>query len=320
MNSEELLTIIKTENYTYYLEVLKKADDESTAYGGLGKFLTSLTDNDLNNLTVSQLTLLKAMRFKGGSGKYYNTTYHACPISYAMKKIPTIALLNITKLPKEDLIFFSNYYKNIWRKANSVSNNKFNKYKVNMDTFSLSVFKNNITKPFLRTEAKVLVQKVNEAFLKTTHTTEDVHIRNKFYAIILDNTPVHTKAMLTLLMPTHITTEDMVTYDLHADEAICISRGSSQILAAITTPDSIETYSSDIPNCSHAHLIENNRVNQRRLTDASALMTAYTLTNNINYKILADKMLKSIPASMHDLIISKANSVKEIQNTLNTLN
>lgn len=317
-----LIDTIKSEDHTFYLEVIKNVDNENRSYG-CSKYLLELSEEEVEKLTNAQLTLLKHMRFRNGHAQQLGgRIYDSKPIIKAMKKIPIshTSPFNLEKLQKEDLIFFSKYCKTKWRKLHAKQKCTLNNFKVNMDEFSLTVFKNSITKPFNRTEAKIMVQRVNEAFYVSSYNgAPEVHIRNKFYAVILDNTPVHTKAMLLLLEPTDLLTQDTITYEPQEGEAICLTNAAINTLATIMTRDALETCSADIPLCSHAHQFEEHRINKRKITAASALVTAYTITGNSYYKVLATKMVESIPKQIREKTLNKVESVVELQNILKNI-
>lgn len=318
----ELIDTIKSEDYTFYLEVIKNVDNENNGYG-YSKYLLNLSEEEVAKLTNAQLTLLKHMSFRNGHTQRFGIiVYEQKPIVKAMKKIPYnhIPPFDLEKLKKEDLIFFSKYYKNKWRKLHAKPRSISNDFKFNMDEFSLTVFKNNITKPFNSVEAKILIQRVNEAFNSSSYEdTPEIHIRNKFYAVILDNATTHTKAMTLLLKSTDLLTQHTVTYEPQEGEAICLTSVSVNTLATMLTRDSLETYSVDIPTCTHVRQFEGDRINERRITSASALMTAYTTTGNNYYKVLATKMLENTSQQMREKTLNKIENIIELQNVLKNI-
>ena len=305
---QSLIDDIKIEDYTAYLEFITKVNSDNLENY---QAETLLKDEALNTkLTDNQIELLKVLNFKGGTKLWlYRHPTTSFTKRWDLIQLNTsLAYNNDLDITKEDLKFTSKYYQSKWKQANPTSarlHAKGLQFEFNMDEFSLNIFKNSIKKPFLRTEAKNLVLKVNKAFNKSRTTNNSISIRNRFYAIILDNTPIHTKAMLNELYPTILEKHDSVTnttsyYTPHKDEAIAVELGfSNRDISGVPTPEAMKNYSSDTAICTHMKLekVQNNRLLKRYYTATSIMSTLAIRTNNNTYKDLAARMVSNLTDS-----------------------
>jgi len=145
----DLFTEIEKEDYTTYVAIIDEINRLNLDNYELKVYLSTIPSNVVQNLTPNQCTALQIQCFKGG---YQISTYGIKgPIKQAIEQAATP---------------FRSYYntlqvagvtnRNQWRKANpSRRSTKGTELTFNMDMFSLSIFKNSITKRFLRTEAKL---------------------------------------------------------------------------------------------------------------------------------------------------------------------
>lgn len=313
----ELLADIRHEDTTELLSIIEHVNTAKLDHRAIQKLLLAKTDIATIRLSDNQVELLKVMLFKHGyTISFYNYGSPACSIESRAADIRTsirVYSTDFTLIPVEDTKFLSTYMKTQWKKtqpfSGSVKKIRGADVSIAMDMFSLSVFKQSIKKPFLRTEAKVLIQKVNKAF--TVNTPETIKIRNKFYAIILDNTPEHTKALYNELQYT-ILSNDGVIYQPEADEAICFDmrRLRNSKLISIPTTDSHDTFASDTAIVTHLKPVnDDGRFNARALSAASAMMQLYHLTTNEVYYNLGSRMLSAIDQKAVSATMSSIESI-----------
>ena len=302
---QDLIDDIKLEDNAVYLEFITKVNNDNLDSYNVQ---TILKDDNLNSkLTDNQLELLKVSYFKSGYRLHFYHQYNQPKIYFItrwdnIKVDNSVAYTPNLNISKEDLKFIPRYHQSKWKQANPTNVRKHTKglqFEFNMDEFSLNIFRNSIKKPFLRTEAKNLILKVNKAYNKTDYTDNIISIRNRFYALILDNTPVHTKAMLNELYHTPLEDNNTITstntyYNPHKDEAIAIYR--DRFLQSISTPDSIDEYSTDTVICTHMKLdnIQSNRLLNRYYSAASVMSTLAIKTSNKTYEALADRMISNL--------------------------
>lgn len=300
----ELLADIRNEDTTELLSFIEHVNAANLDDYAIQKLLLAKTDIEINRLSDNQIELLKVMSFKNGSSLSFYP-YGAPAPTITMRatnirsRIRTYSI-DYTTIPIVDTKFLSTYMKTRWKKAQpfsgSVKKVRGADVSIAMDMFSLSVFKQSIKKPFLRTEAKVLVQKVNNAF--TVNTPETIKIRNKFYAVILDNTPEHTKALYNELLTTSTRPyTDGDYYQPEADEAICVDVSDLVYgdVISVATAAILDSYSTDIKIVTHLNPVEGNlRFNRRVLSAASAMISLYYLTKNDVYFKLGSRMLAAI--------------------------
>ena len=313
----ELLADIRNEDTTELLSFIEHVNAANLDDYAIQKLLLTKTDIEINRLSDNQIELLKVMSFKNRSSLSFYP-YGAPAPTITMRatnirsRIRTYSI-DYTTIPIVDTKFLSTYMKTRWKKAQpfsgSVKKVRGADVSIAMDMFSLSVFKQSIKKPFLRTEAKVLVQKVNNAFInKTPETTK---IRNKFYAIILDNTPEHTKALYNELQYT-ILSDDGVYYQPEADEAICFDmyRLRYSKLISIPTTDVHDTFVSDTAIVTHLKSVNDDaRFNARVLSAASAMINLYHLTANEVYYNLGSRMVAAIDQKVVSAAMSSVESI-----------
>lgn len=320
-----LLNQIKLEDTTELLLFINKANTENLTTDNLSKYLKELPEHRALTITNNQLKLLKTMRFRGGYTLYmyrgYNTpTPPPTSISERYLKITTSYNFihnNLASIPSEDLIYFSNYHKSKWKKVNpSRKNTKGTQFTFQMNIFSLQIFKSSIKKEFLRTEAKNFILKVNMAYKDSPKTIAEIRTRNKFYALILDNTPVHTRVMLDLLHPTSIVIKDEL-YDVHEDEALAISLGyTGHPMSAYNTSNTMSTYSSDVTLVTHNNGLPGDRDNERLTAGASILLTAYARSGNIAYHTLAQRMLANIDKATKTTTLNNTKAIEALRTIL----
>lgn len=313
----ELLADIRNEDTTELLSIIEHVNTAKLDHREIQLLLREKTAVEVSRLSDNQVELLKVMLFKNG----YQLSLYSYPNKNsaitirASSIIPTIRvyLVDYTLIPVEDTKFLSTYMKTQWKKAQpftgSVKKVRGENVSIAMDMFSLSVFKQSIKKPFLRTEAKLLVQKVNKAF--TVNTPETTKIRNKFYAIILDNTPEHTKALYNELQPTLLKDGD-IYYQPDADEALCVDmyRLRYSKLISLPTTDSHDTFASDTAIVTHLKPVNNDdRFNARVLSAASVMIQLYHVTANEAYYDLGSRMLAAIDQKAVSAAMSSVESI-----------
>ena len=325
----DMMQQLHKEDTTFYCKLIAKINTEKMENRQASTYLQKLTSDDLKLLTTTQLKLLDTMRFKGGYTLSFYPGYKMpnSPIYEAIDKLNVQVSFNrwsfdMTDVTKEDLKFLPTYMITQWKKLNPTTtkrNVKGVKFTPSMDMFSLEVFRNSITKPFLRTEAKNLVLQVNSAFNNSSRGDDAIKVRNKFYGIILDNTPVQTKALINSLMPTNLN-HNNIPYQLDSGEAVRYDipwQGDSK--ASYMTRSSLDTWSSDLAIVTHNNGIGDERSFERHISAASAFMTFYVETNNIAYKELADRMASIVPPSISQEVLAKTSAIVELRNTLNQI-
>lgn len=324
----ELLADIRHEDTTELLSIIEHVNTAKLDHSAIKKLLLAKTDIATNQLSDNQLELLKVMLFKNGyTISFYQYNVAAGAITLRVRDIRALIRTHYTDytlIPVEDTKFLSTYMKTKWKNAQpftgSVKKVCGADVAIAMDMFSLSVFKQSIKKPFLRTEAKVLVQKVNKAF--TVDTPETTKIRNKFYAIILDNTPEHTKALYKELHQTSLA-DGGTYYQPDADEALCFDmyRLRYNKLISISTTDAQHTFSSDTPITTHLKPVNTgDRFNCRVLSVASAMIQLYHLTANEVYYNLGSRMLAAIDQKVISANMSSVESIVTTHKILKELN
>jgi len=315
----DLFTEIEKEDYTTYVAIIDEINRLNLDNYELKVYLSTIPSNVVQNLTPNQCTALQIQCFKGG---YQISTYGIKgPIKQAIEQAATpfrsyYNTLQVAGVTADQLKFASTYNRNQWRKANpSRRSTKGTELTFNMDMFSLSIFKNSITKRFLRTEAKNYIIKINEAFDNSNDQSADiVKIRNKFYAIVLNNTDVHTKAMLQNLLPTYLYTTDGDLYIPDEDEAICIKLST---LVTINSMASLMAYSTDTPICTHAiYTNVDTRLAERMLAAISELTNAARLTSTPAYTLLAKKLAKQLTPVDITIALKTTSSILDVHNIL----
>jgi len=313
---QDLINIIKTEDSTLLQSIIKDIDASDYSWG-MPEFLTHLTTSQVARLTTSQITLLKNMRFKRGQTLrlYRERCIFATTISGAHSK--QWAFMHASALfAKEDLIYLSKYETTKWKEANPSggSTKKGTELNFAMDDFSLALFKASITKGFLRTEAKNYILAVNKAYSSVTATDPvkklaATKIRNKFYAVILNNTEVHTNAMLKELQWTDLEPAKGGYYQASEDEALSFSFGGHRHLLSYTTTNAMETYSTDIEITTHNNGTDNERHADRLASATSILLTIHAATGNTAYLALATRMLKNITSDSKIKVLNTTSAV-----------
>ena len=323
----ELLADIRHEDTTELLSIIEHVNTAKLDHRAIQKLLLAKTDIATIRLSDNQVELLKVMLFKHGyTISFYNYGSPACSIVSRAADIRTsirVHWTDFTLIPVEDTKFLSTYMKTQWKKtqpfSGSVKKIRGADVSIAMDMFSLSVFKQSIKKPFLRTEAKVLIQKVNKAF--TVNTPETTKIRNKFYAIILDNTPEHTKALYNEFLSTNLYA-DGVYYQPEEDEAICINVNYLMYdgLISIATRAILYDCSTDTIIVTHLKPLKDDiRFNNRVLGVASAMISLYHLTKNDTYFKLGSRMLAAIDTTVAAQQLLATESVVTIHKILKEL-
>jgi len=263
------------------------------------KYLNTITD--LNSLTDEQIWVLKNMPFKRGSSIsgwnftniQFNQRWEATPHSWAVRNIASL-----DSLDEKYLKYMSKYCKTKWQKANGKTSTKKKRgenVKFAMDDFSLQIFKNSIKKPFLRTEGKTLITKVNLAFKESERSFQNISTRNKFYKLILDNTEVHTKAMINEVQTTELIVDD-IPYLPKADEylAIRINPYVNNGLKSYSPGASMDEYSTDLTVVTGCKLQLQTREQDRMAAAASIMTSMYVKTEHEPYLELAKKYLEVV--------------------------
>jgi len=318
---QKLIEQIKLEDATEYLSLINKANEDKLETREVVKILKKYTSKEIKKFSPGQLKLLYGMCFKGGHHLYMNSWRETpSPFELAFKTINTRMWIGskIDPILKEDLIYFTDYQKAQWRKANpSTRTKKGTELTFKMDMFSLQLFKNAIKKGFLRTEAKNYIMKVNIAFKSVEQTPVTIKVRNKFYAIILDNTEVHTKALINEIMSTELKLTATEYYIPAEDEVLAVRlpyMGSNEVSYA--TSDSMNTYSTDLTLVTHNIGMELVRDNNRLLSASSMLLTAHAATNCEAYKTLSARMLRHVPTDMAKEALAKTQAVATLRTIL----
>ena len=324
---------IKQTDDTTYLEIMTIVDNLE-AYG-VRDYLYKLVEQNVQKLSDAQVYTLFAMQYKGGNGfnsYYYGSNSNApSPFEIRNKKVCNNNKHNYyqdtTYLLQDDLKYVSQYHRNQWKKANSTPVTRVTKgldAQIAMNDFSLIMFKEAITKTFNQTEAKNYVLSVNKAF-GSSNKLEEIKIRNKFYKVILDNTPTHSKAMLNEIRTTTLVTnkrlEDNTVatyhYSLEADEAVAIYLGwDNDSLACYSTSDSHSTYASDLNIVTSNTNITAPRDQYRYATAASILMTMFVKTGNQVYKDKADTMVNSLSEDVRNSVLNQTEAIRLLNNTI----
>jgi len=302
---QELIDDIKLEDTKVYLELITEINKDKLENNQIEHLLK---DNDnYKKLTDNQIELLKTIRFKGGYNLRFYKPYNS-PTSPFITRWDSIGATGVysyqmdLQVKQDDLKYMSTYYISKWKQEHPTSNKKRTKglqFTFAMNEFSLNIFKNSIKKGFLRTEAKNFILKVNEAYNNSKHSLADKSIRNRFYAVILNNTEVHTNAMLNELQCTNfeVTTQNKnKKYIPHKDEALVIRLGyNNRGLRGISTPESQDEYSTDLVLCTHMKLHDPTyRVLNRYFSAASVMSTLALRTSNDTYKALATRMVNNL--------------------------
>jgi len=321
---QELINKIKAEDHSAYLALLNKINGEKMDRYAIGKLFASAT---FTKITNNQLLLLRSMSFKGGDTIWlstYNRTLSSFENRFQNTRGDYQLKYGIDSLPKVDTKFITTYHRTQWRKANpSTRKNgpaKGTQFTFKMDMFSLTIFKNSIKNEFLRTEGKNFIMKVNKAFSESEGNDSHTKIRNKFYALILDNTPVHTKAMINELSPTALKTNGTY-YIPDADEAIIVGfRWGGDNEVSYATSYSMDTYSTDLPLVTHNIGSEDERHNNRLLSASSMLLTAHASTDCEAYKSAATRMVKHLPRTIVTAALAKTQAVATLRSILKESN
>jgi len=294
---QDLIDDIKLEDTKVYLELITKINKDKLENSQIEHLLKD--KDNYKKLTDNQIELLKTIRFKGGYRLRFFKPYNnlTSPFITRWNSIGATRVYSYQmdlQVKQDDLKYMSTYYISKWKQEHPTSNKKRTKglqFTFAMNEFSLNIFKNSIKKGFLRTEAKNFILKVNEAYNNSNHSLADKSIRNRFYAVILDNTEVHTKAMLNELQGT-----DFEKYIPHKDEALVIRLGySNRGLRGISTPESQDEYPTDLGLCTHMKLhAPTYRALNRYFSAASVMSTLALRTSNNTYKALATRMINNL--------------------------
>ena len=324
--ARELIAAVKNENTTVYLGIMNKLQESNVHEASE---FSKLSQHQVDQLTPNQMILFKSMNYTRGSQLYFYNYGGSEPSPFAVRYKATnrLSSLNYYGIPedaitRDDLAYVSKYHQAKWRKENpSRRNAKGTQFTFKPDMFSLTMFKNSIKKRFLRTEAKNLVIAVNKACGNDKTNTK---IRNKFYKLILENTDVHTAAMLEHIRNTAITRKGDIPYSVDSDEAICIDVSRYAKDMPYTTSSSMDTYSNDIPLVSHSTFEPKEGVSERyynRLASAaSRLLAMADQTNNTNYTVLATNMLKRLPEQVKKDVLSSTNALVQMNTILKESN
>lgn len=205
---------------------------------------------------------------------------------------------NLEQVTSEDLKYLSNYHQAQWKKVHGSTSTKVYKgsnVTVSMDMFSLTLFRKSIDKPFVRTEGKNLIMQVNKAYKDSAKTNKETSIRNKFYKVILDNTPVHTKAMLKELQRTTLKTKESGIFLPSLDEAIYIDVAYSYNEYKSYSPRTAQdTYSTDLPVIAESKIELRDREKDRFTAAAAIMVGVYVETHHEPYRELAVKLLQAV--------------------------
>ena len=323
---KELVDAVLLEDTTFLQELMVHINACTSVASIASTVLRPLTAAQLALLTDNQVCFLYFIPYKFGDhislevtktsefDKRLRRLLQAGIPHYAPPRYRHIAG-SMTHVAKEDLKIFSNYCRTVWRRSNpSTRSKKGTALTFSMDMFSLAVFKETAAKkPFLRTESKNYIMGVNKAFRNTPITNATISIRNKFYAVILDNTADHTKALQNELIPTSLL--DNSTYYLPAeDEALTIyfGRASAKPLISYLTLDAIADYSTDLTLTTHNNGYVDDRDNNRLVSMASMLLTAYVATGHEPYNTLAIRALKNIKAEHRTKVLTKIAAIEAL--------
>ena len=320
MNLQDLLELVKQEDHTFYLSIIQEANENSSESHKVGKKLRGLDSATVAKLTDNQLLLLKSLRFKQGYHLTFGWAHNSTSIYSRVAKINTAVTHSFDTVVKENLKFLTTYEITQWRRVNGIASTRKVRgtgFVFKMDEFSLKLFKRSITKPFLRTEAKILVQAVNKAYDGGTPKDDTrVSIRNRFYGLILDNTPVQSNVLLNELYKTSISPSGTPGSYRDIQEGEAISVNMYRLAPAYATYHIMDTYSSDLAVVTHNAEVTDERVANRHIGAVSVLLTGYLKTANEQYKILATRLVASVSVELKEEAILKLESNQLLLTTL----
>ena len=304
---EEALEEILTEDTTLYVSLLREWEAEKLRGYEITKAIRNLTQTEIDTLTDAQIILLKVLRYRGGETiHFYNYNIpknERSPFEQRADKIDYKDNINrwaeISELPEKYFPYLTAYFQAQWKKAHVKPRSKKAKtFEPKLDQFSLAIFKQSITKPFKRTEAKELILKVNKAFKESKVTKEAKHIRNKFYALILDNTPEHTKVLYNSLLPTYINPEEgSAMYIPDDDEALYIEPSYiTREYSFINNSTVLNRYAHDVNIVTHNNGYEDERAFDTITHLCGFCLYLYHSTGKEVFKNLTYRMIANIPA------------------------
>ena len=324
---QQLLYDIRLEDTTQYLEIINHINTNKIESHHVSKYLRDLTQVEVNKLTPNQITLLLSLDYKGGYSVYmsnYNNS-QSSPIDLSIQQhnIQRLYGTNPQSLSKEDLPYITDYMRTKWKQANPSATSTKQRgvgFIPKMDMFSLTIFRNNISKKFLRTEAKNLLLSVNKAFKESSKDMAAIKIRNKYYYSILENTEHLTKAALNTLMNTKIDISDYgeqpICYSPSEDEALVFNMYEAKLYMSFTPSECMDTYSTDTPIVTSNLGYTASRENQRLLGTISALTTLYTKTDNSSYLTLAARAAQHLPEDIKSDSLKATQSIVEMRKIL----
>ena len=322
---EQAITQLRVEDTTYYCKVLQHFEDEKLDSWDISVYLKSLEESDVAKFTPIQLSMLNSMMYKNGYSihlNYISSSGNTPPISTKISKlkITQVPTYDLDCITKEDLKYLSTYHKNQWRKLNPT--NKYTKgtqLNFTMDEFSLTIFRNSVTKAVARTEAKNYIIKINKGFDTSAKDQHAIKIRNKFYYTVLINTANHTKTLLNTLRFTSLTLVDGKYYMPDADEALRVDLGwGHSELVAISTAYSRDTYSTDLALVTHSKFVDNDNIRDqfRTIAAASILLTLHEKTGAESYFTLANETLKPVSTKVKEDVIQMTNAINSLRSII----
>lgn len=324
---KEIVTEVKKDDDTYYLSIVDVIKNMQSYEAR--DYLEKLPS--LDKLSDAQMYALFAMSYSGGH-PFNLYTYRSSKDSELSIRIHKICNSNRNRyhqnwcnLSKDDLKYVSQYYRNQWKKANGVSKRVTSGVAVNieMNEFSLAMFKESINKPFNQTEAKNYVLSVNKAYDKAENSSNQ-KIRNKFYKLILDNTKIRSKVMINSMQPTELELyktigEETVTqyYNPDDDEVTTFKLNyATEELRAYSPAEANNTYSDDINIVPGNTNVPSRRDQLRYVSGASMLLHLYLKTNNETYKTQATSLLTVLDKEIQELVHTQIQAITLLDSTL----
>ena len=329
----EHLDKIKSEDHIAYLQVIKGLNEKNLDNYAIRPHIAELAKPEqlLTRLTQTQLNVLFSMGFKGGYSlrEHYvtNNSSSSTALASRIRSIKTSRYLldDVDNLTKEDFPFISTYIQNKWKKENPTTTRakKGINFQPDFNEFSLIIFKDSITKPYTRTEAKNRVLSVNKVFNNSNRDEEAIRFRNKYYKLILDNTDYHTKAMINSLHTTQLytyvvvnnkRTQEKVYYIPHPDEAVAvqIDRWSNVDMQPYSNVDSRDSYSTDLTIAAGSKAGLSYRDAARYATASGVFTNMYTETNCEAYKTMATTIINTIDDDTKQQMLSALKGANKL--------
>jgi len=330
---KEIVDELHEEDTTTYEQIIKEINSSYKKNFEALSYLYSLDDLTINALTDNQLFLLSSMGYARGNTLCVWLNNNLLAGNSMYKKLVSIIkkgdLLHwsvVEGLTKEDLKFLTSYTVALWKKENpSRTYTKGSQFNFNMDMFSLEIFRNSITSTFDPTEAKNIILQINNGFSRSAKDDTSIKVRNKLYAIVLSNTPVHTKVLINSLSATALVYYTAPRtppeyYQPDEDEALYfdISKQAHLRLASYLIDYAITSFSYDLLVGTHTKnsLLKEAREANRTATAVSILTSLAAITGNEAYTTLARNMISNVEGTVKEDILRQTLGVQILRNIL----